>query len=100
MIYIGHFIKLVGKNNCTYCPEYRFALFIMAKKAINRIKVALVERGRTNKWLASKLNKSAGTVSRWCTNDMQPSLETLVQVAEILKVDVRELLVKTDPGSS
>jgi len=76
-------------------PKYRFRLFIMVKKAINRIKVALVERGRTNKWLASKLNKSAGTVSRWCTNDMQPSLETLVQIAETLQMDVRELLVKT-----
>jgi len=95
MIYIDHFVKFVGKNNCTYCPKYRFTLFIMARKAINRIKVALVERGRTNKWLASKLNKSAGTVSRWCTNDMQPSLGTLVQIAEILKMDIRELLVKT-----
>ena len=100
MTYIDHFVNLVGINNCTYCPKYRLALFNMAKKAINRIKVALVERGRTNKWLASKLNKSAGTVSRWCTNEMQPSLETLVQIAEILKVDVRELMVKTDPGAS
>ena len=67
----------------------------MVKKAINRIKVVLVERERTNKWLAEKIGKNRTTVSRWCTNDMQPSLETLVQVAEILQVDVRELLVKT-----
>jgi transcriptional regulator with XRE-family HTH domain len=67
----------------------------MAKKAINRIKVVLVEQGRTNKWLADKLGKNPTTVSRWCTNDMQPSLETLVQISEILGVDVRELLVGT-----
>jgi putative transcriptional regulator len=65
----------------------------MAKKGINRIKIVLVEQGRTNKWLADKLQKSATTVSRWCTNDMQPSLETLVQISEVIKVDVRELLV-------
>lgn len=64
----------------------------MAKKTINRIKIVLVEQGRTNKWLADKLNKNATTVSRWCTNDMQPSLETLVQISDTLKVNVRELL--------
>lgn len=65
----------------------------MAKKAINRIKIVLVEQGRTNKWLADKLGKNTTTVSRWCTNDMQPSLETLVQVSDVLGVNVRELLV-------
>jgi putative transcriptional regulator len=65
----------------------------MAKKAINRIKVMLVEQGRTNKWLATKLNKNTATVSRWCTNDMQPSLETLFQISDALNVNVRELLV-------
>lgn len=65
----------------------------MAKKAINRIKIMLVEQGRTNKWLADKLGKNATTVSRWCTNDMQPSLETLVQISDVLSVNVRELLV-------
>ncbi len=65
----------------------------MAKKAINRIKIMLVEQGRTNKWLADKLGKNATTVSRWCTNDMQPSLETLVHISDVLNVNVRELLV-------
>ncbi|MEP2670491.1 MAG: helix-turn-helix transcriptional regulator [Cyclobacteriaceae bacterium] len=65
----------------------------MAKKGINRIKIVLVEQGRTNKWLADKLNKNATTVSRWCTNDMQPSLETLVEISKVLQVNVRELLV-------
>lgn len=67
----------------------------MAKKAINRLKVVLVEEGRTNKWLGEKLGKNAATISRWCTNDMQPSLETLVDIAKALNVDVRELLVAT-----
>lgn len=65
----------------------------MAKKAINRIKIVLVEQGRTNKWLADKLGKNATTISRWCTNDMQPSLETLVQISVVLNVDVRDLLM-------
>lgn len=69
----------------------------MAKKAINRIKVVLAEQGRTNKWLSEKVGKNTTTVSRWCTNDIQPSLETLVEIAEILKIDVRELLVSTKP---
>ena len=67
----------------------------MAKKAINRLKVVLVEQGRTNKWLAEKINKNTATVSRWCTNEMQPSLETLVRIAELLDVNVRELIVST-----
>ncbi len=65
----------------------------MAKKAINRIKVVLVEQGRTNKWLALKLGVTTSTVSRWCTNDMQPSLETLIEISNALNVNVRELLV-------
>ncbi len=65
----------------------------MAQKAINRIKIVLVEQSRTNKWLAEKLGKNATTVSRWCTNDMQPSLETLVEISDALQVNVRELLV-------
>lgn len=67
----------------------------MARKAINRLKVVLAEQGRTNKWLSEKLGKNTATVSRWCTNEMQPSLETLVEIAEVLGVDVRELLVST-----
>ena len=65
----------------------------MSKRQINRLKVVLVEQGRTNKWLAEKLGKNNATVSRWCTNEMQPSLATLVQISEALNVNVRELLV-------
>lgn len=64
-----------------------------SKKQINRIRVVLAEKDRTNKWLAEKLGKNRTTVSRWCTNDMQPSLETLMEIAGALDVDVCELLV-------
>lgn len=62
---------------------------------LNRLKVVLVERKRTGKWLAEALGKNEATVSRWCTNESQPSLETLFAVAKALKVDVRELLIST-----
>lgn len=62
------------------------------KKQINRIKVVLAEQDRTNKWLAEKLDKNRTTVSRWCRNEMQPSLETLLEIAEALDVDIRQLL--------
>ncbi len=65
------------------------------KIKINRIKVVLVEQDRTNKWLSERLGKNAATVSRWCTNEMQPSLETLIEIAKVLNVDVKELLVST-----
>ncbi|MEJ0032209.1 MAG: helix-turn-helix transcriptional regulator [Bacteroidota bacterium] len=67
----------------------------MPKKPINRIKVVLVEHSKTNKWLAQKLSVNPATVSRWCTNDMQPSLETLIEISDSLNVNVRELLVST-----
>ena len=62
---------------------------------INRIKVVLVEQGKTGKWLAEQLNKSTVTVSSWCTNNKQPDLETLDAIAKILKVDVKQLLNDT-----
>ena len=62
------------------------------EKDINRIKVVLVERKRTNKWLAQQLGKDPATVSKWCPNTSQPGLETLLQIAEVLDVDIKELL--------
>ena len=59
---------------------------------INRIKVVLVEKKRTSKWLAEQLGKDATTVSKWCTNSTQPGLETLLQIANLLEIDVKELL--------
>lgn len=67
----------------------------MQMKQINRLKVVLVEQNRTGKWLAEILGKNEATVSRWCTNESQPSLEMLVNIADALKVDVRELLIST-----
>lgn len=63
---------------------------------INRIKVVLAERKRTSKWLAQQVGKDPATVSKWCTNTAQPSLETLIEVAKVLDVDVRELIEPTD----
>lgn len=65
------------------------------KKQINRLKIVLAEQCRTNKWLAEKLGKNITTVSRWCTNETQPGIETMIEIADILNVDVRELLVST-----
>jgi putative transcriptional regulator len=65
----------------------------MAKKRIlNRIKGALADKGKTNLWLAEQLGKDRSTVSKWCTNDQQPTLETLFDIANVLKVDPRDLL--------
>ena len=60
---------------------------------INRIKVVLVEKQRTNKWLEEKLGKDTSTVSKLCTNSSQPDIQTFLQIAEALEVDIRELLV-------
>ena len=67
----------------------------MSKKANNRIKAVLAEKGKTNNWLAETLGMNRTTVSKWCTNQMQPTVETLNEIAEALEVDVRELLVST-----
>jgi len=64
-------------------------------KQINRLKIVLVEQNKTGKWLAETLQKNEATVSRWCTNESQPSLETLVKIANSLEVDVKDLLVST-----
>ena len=65
------------------------------KPGINRIKAVLAERNCTSKWLAERLGKDATTVSKWCTNTSQPALETLIQIAQVLGVDVRSLINKT-----
>ena len=59
---------------------------------INRLKVVLAEKKRTNNWLASELGKNPATVSKWCTNSSQPGLETLLEIAKCLNVDVKDLL--------
>ena len=67
----------------------------MADKAYNRIKAVLAEKNKSNNWLAAQLGRNRTTVSKWCTNQMQPTVESLVQIAKALDVDVRELLVST-----
>lgn len=61
-------------------------------KDLNRIKVMLVEKKRTNKWLAEQLGKDPATVSKWCTNTIQPSLDTLIRISELLGVQIQELV--------
>ena len=62
---------------------------------LNRIKVALAERQKTSKWLAEKLNKSETTVSRWASNKVQPSIEQLFEIAQLLNMDAKDLLNTT-----
>lgn len=64
----------------------------MESQKINRIKVVLVENGKTGKWLASQIGKNEATVSRWCSNKMQPSLDVLVRIAELLNVETKDLI--------
>ncbi|MBQ0127725.1 MAG: helix-turn-helix transcriptional regulator [Bacteroidales bacterium] len=59
---------------------------------LNRLKVALVERRITSKWLAAQLGKSESTVSRWASNTIQPSVEQLFEIASVLDMDVKDLL--------
>lgn len=59
---------------------------------LNRIKVVLVEKQKTGKWLAEALGKDQSTVSKWCTNTSQPDLYTLAKIAELLKVNIKDLL--------
>lgn len=62
---------------------------------INRLKIVLAEYSKTSKWLAKELGKSESTISRWCTNEVQPSIETLTEIAALLNIDIKELLNST-----
>ncbi len=61
---------------------------------INRLKVVLVEKKRTNKWLAEQLGVNPSTVSKWCTNSSQPDLCSLLKIADLLEVDIKELIIR------
>ena len=61
-------------------------------RKLNRIKTALVDNGKTNKWLAEQLGKDPATVSKWCTNACQPSLEMMITISKLLKVDLNDLV--------
>ena len=66
------------------------------KANLNRIKVVLVEKGKTGKWLAEEIGKTPCTVSKWCSNSIQPDLTTLDKIARLLNVDVKDLLNSTE----
>ena len=72
--------------------QYRILQLCDMDKKLNRIKVVLADNGKTNKWLAEQLGKDPATVSKWCTNVCQPSLETLLMISKLLDVDVNELV--------
>lgn len=67
----------------------------MSEKAINRFKVILAEKVKTNKWLIEELNQNETTISRWCTNEVQLSMDSLVSIAKFLEIDVRNLINST-----
>lgn len=69
-------------------------MYLMENKDLNRLKVVLAEKKRSNKWLAEQLDKDPATISKWCTNSAQPTLENLIQIARCLEVDVSELIRK------
>ena len=64
----------------------------MENKDVNRLKVVLAEKKRTNKWLSEHLEVNPATVSKWCTNSAQPTLENLMEIAKCLEVDLNELV--------
>ena len=82
-------------NNLSLCQtSTKNTKYCMSNETISRIKVVLVEQRKTNKWLAEKLGKTQATVSRWAGNKAQPSLDKLVEIARLLKVEVKDLINK------
>lgn len=67
-------------------------IICMKRKEINRLKEILIEQGRSGKWLAMQLGKDPATVSQWCTNRVQPSLETIDKIAELINVNRKDLI--------
>ena len=61
-------------------------------RKLNRIKTALVDNGKTNKWIAAQLGKDPATVSKWCTNACQPSIEMMITISKLLKVALNDLV--------
>ena len=61
---------------------------------INRLKLVLVEKKKTSKWLAEQLGVNASTVSKWCTNSSQPDIASLLKISDVLEVDIKELIVR------
>lgn len=90
-IFLGR-IFFYSQFNKYLCDKFN-KLIIM--EDINRIKIVLVEKKRTGKWLAEQLGKNPSTISKWCSNVAQPDLATLVKIATLLEVGVQDLFVST-----
>ena len=90
MINYCHFLNRKSQKKVYLC----IVIFEKVKmdKDINRIKVVLAEKKRTNKWLAEQLGCAPTTVSKWCTNACQPPMETFIKVAKLLEVELSELV--------
>ena len=84
-------------NSLVFYDIYVISQYIsvVTKLNLNKIKSVLAEKNKSSKELARHLDKTESTVSRWCTNEVQPSIETLYAISKFLKVDIRELLVST-----
>jgi DNA-binding Xre family transcriptional regulator len=65
-------------------------------KDVNRIKVVLAEKKRTAKWLSEQIGKNPATVSKWCTNTIQPSMDALLDIANALEMNIQDLLLPTN----
>ena len=85
-------LKWVVSGGKTGQESIRNGVYNMEGKDLNRLKVVLAEKKRTNKWLAEQIGVDQATVSKWCTNSAQPNLENLMEVAKCLEVNVNELL--------
>ena len=86
-------MNVLEKKSIYLYPQIVFAMD--ENKDLNRIKVMLVEKKRTCKWLAEQLGKDRATVSKWCTNTSQPSLEMLLKIADLLEINYTELIRAT-----
>ena len=90
------FNKYHAKNACSLNLNlYLCAIKLKQMKEnrdLNRLKVVLADKKRTNKWLAEQLGKDPATVSKWCTNTCQPDLGNLMKISQLLEIDVNELL--------
>lgn len=84
-------VSLIFRNFALKANKFLY----MANK-INRLKVVLAEKGKTGKWLAEELGKDKATVSKWCTNRCQPDVNTFLQIANLLEVDIRDLFNATE----
>lgn len=87
-----HKENIFVKKKKQYLCNRIYIIYNMDSKHLNRIKVVLAEKEKTNKWLAEQLGKDQATISKWVTNTTQPNLEMLLLIAKVLEVNVNELV--------